>query len=712
MIKKNNNALDVPKTIECFNEIAVVYHQGLRENLEALTPQERVFIYYLWRAGLPGYRITADQLHRCARSLQELFELFLMHESELLVDAKLKKSFDVSSFMRQAKTYLVYLWSNHGHYFLLEQEHNKRTPHKLGLDLLTKGNIAFVLEALGKNCDQVITKDLEQALFDDSHQITLTVPGSIDKSAINMYAPHFGDQDYAKLAHDQKNGVNAHFYLDRNQKAAIERYAVDGRCGQEMTVVYHWLEKAYKHAQKYPAIFDEHVVESLHWLLTYIKTGDENYFKKYSIAWIKTKSRVDFSFGFVESYHDPKNKVGLFQAEATIKTIDMSLCNKLLFDIERRLPIPHAYQRFAGTNGSALPLPNASINTKAFAVGDLGPLEITAAYCLPNYEDIRAQHGSKQIIYPAQPGLGLLLNPGVYRTLFHRKKRADWLERYDKECQIIREMWDVQCLLHETLGHGSGKLTEHTFKKGDEMSVAGKTHHIGGTIAVTHDSLSALLGGHETSLEELRAEIIALYTSVVHFDDLARLGYFKHWKKIITKADLCDWLIEHMALAGLSRLMHQKDGATIVQGDHARADYVILNYLLDHGAVQVIEEQVTVDGKPFGVVDVCVCDGQKAIEAIKDLMVQVQTIKSTGDGQAANALFQTYGIKIRHDNYVKILKVNRKKVNGDVKVKALLTPLYKAECDRSGSIVDIRAEWPKDIFDYFVTIRKLELSKL
>ncbi|MFA6527489.1 MAG: hypothetical protein WCT20_03650 [Candidatus Babeliales bacterium] len=712
MLKKNDTVPEAPTTIERYNEIAVVYHQGLGEKFDALTPQERIFIYYLWRAGLPGYRITADQLHRCAWPLQELFELLLTHESELLDDTQLGTLFDVSLFMHQVRTFLVYLWANHGQYFLLEHEHEKRTPHKIGLDLLTKEYISMALESLGKNVEDVITKDIAKALFNDDYHATLTVPGSIDKSAVNVYGQGFGDHEYAALEHKQKNGVNAHFYVGSDHKPAIEHYAVNGRCRDEMSVMHYWLEKAYKHAQNYPAQFDTHVVESLQWLLTFIATGDEAAFRNYSIAWLKTNSRVDFNLGFIETYHDPKNKVGLFQAEATIKTLDMAQCNKLLFSIERSLPIPAQFHRFQGGNGDGLSMPNASINTKAFAIGDLGPLGITAAYCLPNYEDIRAEHGSKQIIYPAEAGLGLLLNPDIYRKLFHRTSRADWLERNDKACAIVREMWDLQCLLHETLGHGSGKLAEHTFKEGDELCIAGKTYRPGDSIAVTPDNIGLLLGVYEASLEELRAEVIALYVSVVHFDELAALGYFKRWTQKITKTELCDWLIEHMALAGLSRLIHQKDGATIVQGDHARADYVILNYLIDHRCLSIVEEKCEIDGETFGVVDVTVRDQHAAIEAIKALMVQVQTIKSTGDGHAAASLFETYGTKIRHENYIQFLKANRKKVNGDLKVKALLTPIYKAECDESGVIHDARAVWPSDIFDYFMTMRKLELSKL
>lgn len=763
MLRKNDPLPEAPKKLERYNEIAVVYQQELHARFNSLSAQERVFIYYLWRAGLPGYRITVNQMHRCAQPLQELFELFLTHEADLLASAmlgsvdflpnvlpgrhtgegrypgKLKtkvqdesldpvlqrddkngvlksqptlvKKNDIQAFMQQVRTNLVYLWTNHGQYFLLEHEHNKRTPHRLDLDLLTKKNISTLITSLGKNANEVMTVDLEKALFDDDYQATLTFPGSINKSAVNIYGAGFGDHEYSALSDDQTKSVNAYFCVE-DGKPVVHCHATNDHCSQEMSVMHHWLEKAYKHAQKYPANFDEHIIESLKWLLAFVQTGDEAYFKNYSRAWLKTQSRIDFNFGFIETYHDPKNKVGLFQAEATIKTLDMTQCNKVLFHIEQNLPLPPRYHRLTEGNGGSQTLPNASLNTKLFAIGDLGPLEITAAYCLPNYEDIRAKDGSKQIMYPAEKGLGALLHPEAQRRLFHCKQRADWLERYDQDGALEREIWDVQCLLHETIGHGSGRLAEHTFKPGDSLCIAGTTYHIGDTIPVTNENVGIFLDGYDASLEELRAEIIALYASVTYFDDIAALGYFKRWHTTITKIELLDWLIEHMAFAGLTRLINQKDGTPIVQGDHARADYVILNYLLDHGALEIVEEQCILDGQSFGVVDVRVLDLTKALDVIKTLMIKVQTIKSTGDEQEVKRLFETYGTKNRHETYAQLLKANRKKVNGDLKVKALLTPIYKPECDKHGAVVDVHGVWPKDIFDYFMQIRKLELSKL
>ena len=112
-----------------------------------------------------------------------------------------------------------------------------------------------------------------------------------------------------------------------------------------MDVAHHWLSKAHEHAQKHPAHFDEHIPKSLAHMLVYLKSGDENDFKKFSIEWLKTNSRIDFNFGFIETLDDPLAYRGSFEADVTIKAVDMKKLNALLPALERQLPFPDAFKR-------------------------------------------------------------------------------------------------------------------------------------------------------------------------------------------------------------------------------------------------------------------------------------------------------------------------------------------------------------------------------
>lgn len=68
-----------PTNIEVYHEIATQYNQNLPDLWNNLTPHERVFAYYIFRASLPGNRILADQYHRHSLQITEIFQTILLN---------------------------------------------------------------------------------------------------------------------------------------------------------------------------------------------------------------------------------------------------------------------------------------------------------------------------------------------------------------------------------------------------------------------------------------------------------------------------------------------------------------------------------------------------------------------------------------------------------------------------------------------------------
>ena len=102
---------------------------------------------------------------------------------------------------------------------------------------------------------------------------------------------------------------------------------------------------------------------------------------------------------------------------------------------------------------------------------------------------------------------------------------------------------------------------------------------------------------------------------------------------------------------------------------------------------------------------------QKILSDIKDLMIQVQTIKSTGDGVACDKLINTYGRYVRNVEHIAILQANQKTMVGDLKVSARIYPCFMPVYDEvNESMVDIAATWPTDIVEQWFEFRRLELS--
>jgi dipeptidyl-peptidase III len=702
----NRNSKDVfmknpPKKVGTYNEIAIRYNENVVNHYNELSLEEKIFCYYMWRASLPGNRIAADQIHR--NSLEVLDVFTIICKGLKFFNGEL--SFSKDEFIKQIKTFLVYLWTNHGQYFQREHNNEKRTPHKLGLDLLTKKNVVNILEKLGKNFLVKKVDDLEKIIFDETYEPTCTVPNDIEKSACNFYSPDFTEQHYEMLSSSDRKKVNVYFSI-LDEKTVMLPYAIGKKYGQELEVSVFWIKKAKELVFETPKKFDQHMMKSLEYLVLFLETGNEDYFKKHSIEWLKSNSRVDYNFGFIETYQDPKSMRGSFQAEVTIKCLNIDKLNQKLPEIEKSMPLPSEFKK-----EKLDAIPNASINYKIFGSGGLGPLNNTAAYCLPNYEEIRSQYGSKQIIYPADESLEQKLNPDLSRRLFNFQEDALWLVKNDPEGKLAREIWNVQCILHETIGHGSGRLAIHVFKEGNFLTIHGKNFVVGDEIQVTSDNIGELLQGYEHAIEEMRAEIIALYVSVHHLKELQECNMLDEWSSLLDNEELEKKLIVGMASTGLRRLLQQSDNAKEVSGDHARANYTILNYLLDHGGLLLEEEEITIKEKNYTVLGLVVDDLKKTKNAIKKLMIEIQRIKSTGDGAGAEKLIKKYGIVFRDENHIKILKENRKLIVGNIKCSATIYPHFIPIYDGKSNITAIKVKWPKDIFEQYEWYKDIEMSK-
>ena len=693
-----------PRDLTRYYEIAAQHKPDIHAVFNDLNPEERIFLYYLYRASLPGHYLASDQVHRHAIEIMELFESIYAQKDHLRA-VQGAFDFDVDVFIEDVGTYLVYLWTNHGPYFLKEQVDQKRTPERLECKQLTLQNMQKVLVHLGENRS---IEHLIPSIFDRSVEATLCVPGDINASSSNVYHPEFTNEDFANLPAEKRTQINAYFGIEQKKGTRSPRIhvcKVGGKYTKELEVAVHWLKKAHEHVQYYPKAFDVHTVESLDYMIQFLQTGDEELFKKHSIEWTKTNNRLDYVFGWIEVYNDPKQFRGAFQAEVTAKTVDMQSLNALLPSLEAALPFPDRFKRQNLDDLSAIP--NASINTIMFANGFLGPLKVVSAYCLPNYPELRSEHGSKQIIYQSSKDIGQLVDADLTRALFNLPSKVTWLNQNDPDGRLHGDIWNVHCILHETLGHGSGRLDKHTFQEGDAFTIGNVTYGVGDTINVTGKNNAEFLGKYGQSLEELRAEIIALYTSIFNFDELAEAGLYKDWPQKIGKERLIEELIQDMAWTGLRRLIVQPADNDEIRGAHAQANTTIMNYMLDGGGLQLVKQDVEIRGQNHNVLGFKIVDIKKVKQDIIDLAQEVQRIKSTGDGQALDHMMETYGIRVRNPEHRAILHANHKTAVGNLKVLARIFPHYEP-IEKDGAIVDIAACWPKDIIEQ--SLRQKELA--
>lgn len=787
-----------------YNEFIIRHHHDAMKTLASLTKEERVLVYYLRQAALVGRRIYADQMHRHNLKIIDLFNFLWSAGNIRPARVTLESVTELDAFYKDVETYFAYLIVNNGIYLIWENFRNKRTPKKLGLTHLTPDSLRGVLRGLPEEKKNLeVLTEIESTIFDDEVDHTAVVERSIAKSGVNIYAPGFTDEDFKNLSPADQTKLNAYFkktlvtlpekvetwspfeiagsritdfdgkWLDERShtpKTEVKLVPYSAAPGdkyeRELRQACFWLQKAQEHASKFPALFDIHLITSLGLLIKFYELGDEGLFKLHCIEWLKSSSRIDYCHGFIESYNDPMGYRGFFQAEVTVQMESEQLkkLNKLIPSLEERLPFPPEFRGDGKVSSETKRTSsNASINTKIYGSGALGPGFRTAAYCLPNYEEIRTTHGSKQIIYPSTKNVGQLLAKEKYFALFKSPEEREWIAKFDPENNLDDDLWNFACILHETIGHGSGKFATHTFREGDQLLIAGKLYAVGDVINVTSENERELIGPYSHAMEEMRAEIIAMYLATHHLDELLALGFLgepsvctscltpspslspemegKDGSKKVgvsrsSRPLLLKQIVTHAAAKGLRRLAQLTDDAKEVRGAHALANCTITNYLVRGGAVEIVggthgdsirltppssslssfslllsssslsskegeevKHEVQTMGSPMYV---RVKNVDLAIKLIKELAIIVQTIKSTGDGQEAKRLIETYGKPIHNMEQFMLLKKNLNLVRGNIKGFAHIYPhLEPVGGGGDDYISDCSFTLPKDIFESY-----------
>lgn len=647
--------------IEKYDSIKI-YSDNIRNIIHELHDNEKLFVYYMTEASKPFTKMYIHQNCKYNYKLIQLFYMFYFNKSKF-----------TEQFNLDVEKYLAYLLVNSG--MRSEIKDVKMTPIDLDLTSLTEENIY--------NSILLITNSLEyhqcvEYLFSFDN-VKGTVDGSITESGNNYYDEKFTDKMFADLPQSKKH-INS-YYSVKDGNPVVSFYSVNDKFSTELTTTCHNLQKALDIAKENTELFDEHTVNSLSDLIKFFETGDEEYFRSHSKHWLKIKSRIQYTMGFIEVYKDPKSIIGEASAEVTVRK-DIDKLNPVLLELEKKLPINDNYKR----DPSSMSIMNVSFNKILFGAGSYGPRKHFSAYCLPNYDDIKAEYGSKQIIYETD-------KPKSNEDKFKTKLEKEFIEKYDPENTIRKDIHQLHLILHETIGHASGKFFERIVTDYD-VSILGDSVKVGDILKVDDVVFNKLIQIDKSSLEELRAEVNALYMSVFEIKTLEENGMYNGWYKKLGETKLKEKCIVNMLQNALHRYSSQINNFTSIKKAHARANILIMNYLIEDGGVILNEEIVTYDDKEYKLYEINVFDLDKACEKIKELVGIVQSIKSTADGERCKLMFDkytTYPISIKKGNEIKVNLENIKST--DVKQIARKFPKYVLENGK------VKVEEYKNIFD-------------
>jgi hypothetical protein len=623
--------------------------------LHSISPQQRVLVYYLHRAAIAGYRITLFQMCPHPGVLDALYRLIQSHSAD-----------DDRELHDQLCAWWVYLFANFGVHCQRESENNKKVPSDMGLDRITPD----VLRRLGVS----LAEAEERYLFDRSYFPTATVHEKIEESGNAFYPPGYKQSMYAALTQDERDCLVAY-----HTPEGMKTYSTHGVCKEELTDVVKWLKLAMAWSNQFPDQIHPDIGKSLDLLIQHFETGDEKLFKEHSKVWLKLNNKVEYTFGFIEYYDDPMSHVGTFQADVTLKTRDISRLLVKLPSFEERFPFPPEYKRKDMST-----VPNAAPANKIIGIGGLGPLFSTLAYCLPNYTDIRSEFGSKQVMYPSP----LPSDVNRYMKIYYSEKHREIFRIYSPDLALERSVASLATTLHETIGHASGSMIE----------------------GVTEKVRNERLGKWGNGLEEMRAEILALYTAIQFYDEIVATGFLGDWPSKVPKEVIWELVLDDVAGGGWRRWRGLPSGTTAITQAHALADTGIMYYLIDHCPehIRLVHEtvQLSDNEEPLTVLRLRAFDIDKLLPVLEELANKVQHMSSTADAAMVNDFMTKYASSTRDPSYADIVTRMRDAQNHGVIETVHAFPEFDL-VTFDGNVHDAVPRMPSDPLEHFKTIYEL-----
>jgi len=639
MSQTHENAASFEYFSESFADVKVLRYRI--PGFEELPLARKKLLYYLYQAALCGRDIIWDQNYQHNLLIRRTLEAIVKgYEGD-------RNTSDFKDFM----VYVKRVWFANGihhHYssskFVPDMDYQTfcglaRNSDPAGFPLKDFKDLDALLQHLEPVMfhEHVDNKKVNKAKDMDRvvHSSVNYYRDVTEAEVTEFYQQRSHPNDKTPVSH----GLNSR--LERRDGALVEvQWKAGGLYGDAIEPMIVWLEKAVEAAE------NEAQKEILSRLVQYYKTGNLEDFDLYNIAWVKdTTSEVDLIHGFIESYNDPMGFRGAYEAMISVKDpiatqrIQTIAQNANWFEAHSPTSPEHKKDEVKGVAGSV-------INVIVTA-GDASPASAIGVN-LPNSDWIREQHGSKSVnlanvVTAYRRGSG-----DLHQAFIYSQEELDRFHQYEDLSD------DLHTDLHEVIGHGSGKLNPG--------------------VATPKETLKH----YQSTIEEARADLVALY--FIMDPQLIELGLSP--SSDVGKTQY-DEFIRNGLLVQLRRLSPGED----LEEDHMRNRQLIAAWALAMGQPNNIIEKKIKDNKTYFVIN----DYQKLRDLFGQLLKEVQRIKSEGDFMAAEALVETYGVKVDRQLHLEVL--DRFKALNLAPYSGLINP--KLEPVMEGQeLVDVRVHYP------------------
>lgn len=613
-------------------------------SFEKLTAQQRVYVYYLTKAGLAGRDMIWDQNYRHNLEIRSVLE-------------NIVNNFEGPREGEQWEAFMTYtkrLWFSNG------------IHHHYGMHKIIPGFEEVYFDGLLQSTGAEISDEALRAMFDpeyDAKKVNLDPDkGLVKGSAVNFYDPGITEAEvdayYAALkqATEDKRisfGLNSKLVKTEDGTLKEEVYHADGMYGPAIQQVIYWLDKAAGVAET------EEQAAALRKLIEYYQTGDLKVWDEYNVMWVEaTKGDIDYIQGFVEVYNDPKGYKGSYESIVEIKDFDASERMKMLeenvqwFEDNAPLLPEHKKENVVGVTYKVVQV--------AGEAGDASP-STPIGVNLPNANWIRVEHGSKSV------SLGNIVeayNEASGGTMLN--EFAHDQEEIDRVMQYGNLASKLHTALHEVVGHASGQI---------EPGV--------GTPKET-------LKSYSSTLEEARADLVALY--YIYDQKMVDLGLMPNLEVGMAEYD-------QYILNGLMTQLRRIEPGQQIEESHMRNRQLVAAWVYEKGMAENVIEQVQRDGKTYYNIN----DYERLRELFGDLLREIQRIKSQGDYEAGKNLVENYGVKVNQDLHGEVLE--RSESLNLAPYSGFINPVILPVME-DGEVIDATITYPDDFTEQMLMYSK------
>ena len=672
-------------THERFADIQMLRYE--LKGFDALSLNQKLYIYCLAKATLMGRDITFDQQGKYNLRIRKTLEAIYRHykgtigeaieNTETVCDSTTQietSSVCDSEEFKAFEVYLKRIWfasGIHHHYGcekfkpgfseeffyqLMEEISEDELPLKRGEskeDLLAQlVPVIFDPEVMPKSVNQTDGEDL------------------VKTSACNFYenvTQAEVERFYARLK-DVSNPTPPSYGLNskltkRNNEMIELVWKEDGLYSEPIKEIVSWLLKAQKFAENEG---QKHVIDLL---VKFYRTGNLEDFDRYSIAWVQQhEGMVDFINGFIEVYGDPLGLKGTWEGIVEYKDLEATRRTQTISKnaqwFEDHSPVDPRFRKPEVKGVTANVICAAMLGGEEYPASAIG-------INLPNANWIRQEHGSKSVT------IGNLTD--AYNKAAQGNGFRDEFVIDEETVALMNQYADItddlHTDLHECLGHGSGQLLPGT----------------------DPDALKA----YGNTIEEARADLFGLYYVADH--KLVELGLTPNDEAY--KAQYYSYLMNGL----LTQTIRIKEGDKIEEA-HMRNRALIAWWTLEHaeGAVELVTEEVSYASAEEALKDaegnivttrtyVKVNDYGKLRHLFGELLAEIQRIKSEGDFEAARQLVEKYAVNIDPDLHREIL-ARYKKLNL-APYKGFINPKMTLVYDEEGNPIDVNLDYEENYTD-------------